>query len=305
MFRAVEVQHVPFETVRFENPDDNGDFNRVAIHWDWAKQYGSLRRWKKDDIEFINLYDPSPEVIRGQVEAAGGWLQYKGQVFYFSNDGEKTYPLPLFSNVLTEMNTQEGIANVANRNARNNFLPAGMLVDYVNEAKSDEQQNDSKNDFSEYQNDEKCCAILYSQIEDPSEKPEFIPFTTNNYDKTFDSTRKATREDIGIAFNQPPLLRAENVGANFGADLMKNAYNYYNSVTENERLVIERVFTRIFSVWHEPLRGDYSIAPLEYIHARRDIANIPDKLLDVLTVNEKRELLGYDALPDSAKEGQL
>ena len=86
---------------------------------------------------------------------------------------------------------------------------------------------------------------------------------------------------------------------------MKNAYNYYNSVTENERLVIERVFTRIFSVWHELLPGDYSIAPLEYIHARRDIANIPDKLLDVLTVNEKRELLGYDALPESAKEGQL
>jgi hypothetical protein len=296
LFQTVEIQNIPFETVRFEKLDDNGFFSRVAIHWDWARQYGNLRRWKKEDIAFIDSYNPDPAVIENQVETAGGWENYNGQVFYFSNEGEKTYPLPIFNNVLTDMNTQEGISNVSNRNARKNFLPSGMLIDKVNRDKSEEQNKETEKAFLDFQGDEKACKILRVEIEDESEKPEFVPFTANNYDKQFDVTRKAVRDDIGIAFNQPPILRAQDVGANFGADLMQNAYNYYNSVIGNERLEIERCFTAIFKNWYEPVNGDYSILPLEYTIVKQNLKEIPPEFLSILTVNEKRELLGYDNL---------
>jgi hypothetical protein len=76
-------------------------------------------------------------------------------------------------------------------------------------------------------------------------------------------TREKVKNDIERSFNQPPILRAEDVGGNFGADALRNAYDYYNSVTEVERLQVERV------------------------------------LFGVLTVNGKRALMGFDKLDDS------
>lgn len=263
-FQITEIYHQPFEHVRFEKLSDNNEFDRVAVHPDWGKRFTSLRKWKKDDIEFIHLFQPDPEKIQEQVDAAGGWQNYKGQIFYYSSAGEKTYPLPIFDAVLTDMNSEEGVSNVNNRNVRNNFLAAGMLVDKVNSDDTDEQESATEKALIEFQGDEEACKIMYIQVESDEEVPEFIPFKGNNYDKEFTVTNKTVEEKIGKAFNQPPILRAENVGANFGADLMKNAYDYYNSVTENERLAIERVLSQIFKYWHDQTPADFSVIPLSY-----------------------------------------
>lgn len=74
---------------------------------------------------------------------------------------------------------------------------------------------------------------------------------------------------------QPPILRAKDVGANFGADLMKNAYYFYNSITSDERLILEESFTELFKNWWEPLYNvSFTIQSLSY--------NAGDTLLDRL-----------------------
>jgi hypothetical protein len=286
-FQICELQHIPFEQTRFKALDpDNGFFDKVAIHPDWGKRFINLRKWKKDDIQFIDFFNPDPVEIQQQVDAAGGWANYKGQIYYYSNEGERVYPLPIYDAVLTDMNTEEGIANVSNRNARNNFLTAGMLIDKVadndspkvetlgseieNERRQEEgekredERNATEQALRSFQGDETACKIIYIQVESDEEKPEFVSFKGTNYDKEFNVTLASSQSNIGKSFNQPPILRAENVGANFGADLMLNAYNYYNSVTENERLVLERTFTTLFQHWFEPTSGNYSITPLSY-----------------------------------------
>lgn len=263
-YQITELQHVPLETVRFEKLDDQGQFNRLALHPDWGRRYLNLRRWKREDISHIHLFNPDPEQIQAQVDAAGGWKNYRGQIYYHSNQGEKVYPKPIFDPVLTDMNTEEGIANVSNRNARNNFLTAGMLIDKSNKDQSDDQENDTEKALKQFQGDEKACKIIYVQVEGEDDKPEFVSFKATNYDKEFNVTLTSAQSNIGKAFNQPPILRAENVSSNFGADLMKNAYNYYNSVIESERLVVERTFATLFEHWNQPMPADYSIAPLTY-----------------------------------------
>lgn len=286
-FKACEIQHIPFEQTRFKalNPD-TGCFDKIAIHPDWGKRFLALRRFSKNDIQFIDLFNPDPNEIKIQVEEAGGWQNYKGQVFYFSNEGEKVYPIPIYDAVLTDMNTEEGISNVSNRNARNNFLTAGMLIDKVADNQSayvetngsddenarrteigekrEDEQNATERALKEFQGDETACKIIYVQVASDDEKPEFVKFSGTNYDKEFNVTLESSQTNIGKSFNQPPILRAENVGANFGADLMKNAYDFYNSITENERLVIERSFATIFQHWFEPTSGNYAIIPLSY-----------------------------------------
>ena len=298
-FRITTIQHVPIETIRFEKLDDDGNFSKVALHPDWGKRYTKLRKWRKEDIVFIDLFNPDPEIIRQQVEFAGGWNKYKGQILYFSNEGDKVYPVPIFSGAITDMNTEEGISNVSNRNVRNNFFTAGAIVDYNNTDESEEQENITEKSLLSFQGDENLGKWMYMQVKSKEEKPDFIELSGKNYDKEFDVTRKAVKESIGESFNQPPILRAQNVGANFGADLMKNAYDYYNSVTENERMNIERVLTTIFQNWFEPIGLNFEIMPLSYNARSNDISQIPKEVLSTLTANEKRELIGYNEIQDS------
>lgn len=274
-FQVVQVHHVPLEQVRFSavNPD-TGFFDKLAIHPDWGRRCLALRRWKKSDITFIDFFSPNKEEITQQVEKAGGWANYKGQVLYYSNEGDKVYPLPIFDCILTDMSTEEGVSNVSYRNARYNFLTAGMLISYYNNNRSAVNRGDDdslypdkseiNNIIKEFQGDSKAGRILSIELEEGESKPEFVPFKGENYDKEFTSTLAACQTNIGKAFNQPPILRSENVGANFGADLMLNAYNFYNSTTQSERIILERVFMSIFSNWKEPMSNNYSIAPLTY-----------------------------------------
>lgn len=264
LYQVVEVQHVPFETVRFEKLDDNGEFSRVAIHPDWGRRNQALRRFKKEDIRYVHLFNPKPDVVQHQVDEAGGWELYTGQVYYYSDAGEKTYPTPIYDPVLTDMSTEEGIANVKHRNARNNFLPAGMLVNKRNSNQSEEQRAGFDDVVLQFQTDENASKLLYVEVEGEEEIPEFKSFDTKNYDKEFDYSEKSVQQNIGRAFNQPPILRAEDVGGNFGAELITNAYAYYNAITETERIAIERVFSSVYQYFHQSINpsGSYTVAPL-------------------------------------------
>jgi len=263
-FKISEIQHIPFEHIRFEKMDDDGNFSRVAIHTDWAKQFTSLRKWDKKQIEFIDFYNPNPEEIAEQVESVGGWNKYKGQVYYFSNKGDKVYPLPVFAQALTDMNTEEAISDIVNRNATKNFFPAGMLIDRKNKSQSDEQSNEIESSLIQFQGSKNASKIMYIEVGSDEEKPEFVPFRSANYDKEFTVSREAARDNIGRSFNQPPILRSEDVGANFGADLMTNAYNYYNSITKNERTILERVFSELLLMWWQPFEAELTIVPAIY-----------------------------------------
>lgn len=293
---VVSIHHVAFETVRFTQLDDNGNFDKVAIHPDWGRRNIKLRKWSQSDIDYIDLFNPDPEVITAQTDKAGGWNSYKGQILYYSSAGEKVYPTPIFEPVLADMNTEEGISNIKNRNARNNFLPAGMIVDYDNSDESEQQKNETQTSLEEFQTDYNTGKLIYIQTQSPEHKPEFIPFKANNYDRDFEITEKTIVQNIGRSFFQPPILRAEDVGSNFGSELMKNAYNFYNSITENERQIVERVMKQVLSIWHDPSLNqeqDFTILPCRY-QVEPDYNNIPSEILNDLSANERRELIGYD-----------
>lgn len=256
-YEIVEVFFVPFENVRFCMPpsEDTTVFTQVAIHPDWGRRNTRLRRWRAEDIDYIDLFNPDPDAIDAQVEAAGGWGKWKGQIYYWSADGPMTYPTPIADVVLTDMNTEEGVANVSNRNARNNFFPAGMLVNYKASGSGeagDEEEREAdgiEEAMLGVQGDMQAGKIVVVEVEPGEDKPEFVPMNVANYDKQFETTATKAQKNIGRAYNQPTILRCEDVGASFGAELLKNAFNYYNAVTVDERLAIERVFTEIFSRW--------------------------------------------------------
>lgn len=317
---VVEVQHIPIEWVRFKSLDKGGTFNSLLVHDDWGKRFTRLRSFALADAEEFSFFDPSQ--IDVQVENAGGWLNYNGQVYYYSNRGRKVYPMPSYAGVLTDMSSEEGLSNVTLRNVRNNFLPAGMLIDYDLTNNSDEQENAMRQSLAQFQGDTRTGLMMHVSVQNGEQRPEWVPFKANNYDKEFTNAEDKIPEIIGRAFMQPPILRGVDVGSNFGADAMKNAYDFYNSITETDRDVISRAFAEIFSLWHDKsviTDEEFYILPKVYqvnaTLAERLGANI-DKVLELVrgtdTIDVKRATLSVlyglsqddiDALLNINKEG--
>ena len=205
--------------------------------------------------------------ILSEVQEAGGWDGYKGQILYFSNAGDRVYPMPIYEAALTDMSNEEGLSNITHRNVRHNFLPAGMLIDKNNPSNSEEQDNETKEELSAFQGDMNAGKILYINLQEGDVAPEFEPFEANNTDKDFERAESKTPGIIGRSFCQPPILRSEDVGSNFGSDLMRNAYDFYNAQTESERQDIEGVFAKLFALWYDKslnVEMDFSISPKVY-----------------------------------------
>ena len=264
-YKKTTISHVPFENARFQALDEEGNFTKIALHPDWGRRNLLSRRWRREDIDFIDLYNPSPEVIEQQVAAAGGWDSYKGQIFYYSNEGAGVYPTPIFDEVLTDMNTEEAISDITNRNATRGFLPSGFFIDILNkETDSDDGETDAEKVIKQMQGSRNANKVGYMSVNSKEEIPEFLKISGNTYDKEFTVSREAVKDAIGRAFTQPPILRCENVGAGFGSELMEQAYDYYNSTTSNERLVLERVFSELLNNYKEQTDINTEIQPLSF-----------------------------------------
>jgi hypothetical protein len=297
-FKIRELSWIPFENVRLGALKEDGTFRKVAVHWDWAKRHGKLRKWRKEDIDYIDIYNPDPDAIARQVAEAGSWGQYKGQVFLFSGGKMGSYPTPIFSSTLTDMSTEAGLANIAYRNVRNNFFVGAMIVTVKNEEQTEEQSAATERDMLAFQGDENAGKIMITEVARKEDAPDVVPFQTQSYDKEFIATEKTVRERIGRSFMQPPILRSENVGAGFGADLVENAYNFYNSITETERLNVERVFSELFSRWWGKQFADFSIMPLTFSHSKITAETAGALYKDsIITLNGYRSALGLEEHP--------
>jgi hypothetical protein len=243
---------------------------KIAVHPNWNNK-NKLTKYKKEDIKFYPVFNPNPTVLMEQVQNAGGIENFSGQILYFSLDGDLVYPLCPYDPTVTDMSTEESISTVLHRNARYNFLPAGMIVKKSrvattnddNRERDNSDEGDLSSEIENWQGDERAAKMILVETEFDEEAPQFVPFTIQNFDRMFDSTSKYVQDNIGRMFMQPPILRGVDVGAGFGADLLKNAYDFYNSIIESERKVVEEVLKKLFIEWPQQF-ANYTIKPLEY-----------------------------------------
>lgn len=263
-YRISSIYHVPFENVRLGLPNEDGLACEYALHPDWGKRNTKIKRFSVDDIVRVKSFNPYAETIDEEVAMSGGWDLYNGQLYYFTNNGSYSYPLPCYDASLTDMNTEEGISNITNRNARNNFLPSGMLVDICYQDQSVDEETATETLLKQYQGDDNSLKLMYAQVASKEEIPQFVEFKTHNYDKEYTESRNATKDNIGRAFNQPPILRAEHTSSGFSTTEMISAYNYYNSVTINERSRVKSVFDLLLSYWWIEGEYDATIEALSY-----------------------------------------
>ena len=276
----VELHHVPFENCRLAESDDNGYVGKIAIHPDWSGQKtrgGKVIKVAKENIDYIDVFNPDKRVVAAQIEAAGGIEYYKGQVLWVSLSGKDIYPTGKGDRVVTEMSTDEGLANVKYRNVRNNFLPAAMIFTKKgtnitfdqdgNEIDSRDDDDSFSDSLLQLQGDANCGKLMEVTLETDEDKPEVVSLNSQNYDKEFTVTDTSVTERIYSAFGQEPwyCIRIGKVG--FSGDILEDAFEYYNSIVSKQQRLIERTFARVFRHFYEAVNAsnDFSVEPLKYV----------------------------------------
>jgi hypothetical protein len=276
-----EYFDIPFEQCRLEIVA-TGRYNdytgRIAIHPDWTGQTGKM--FSMRDVQFIDHFDPK-RVIE-QMTKVGGPENYLGQIMYFTADGDLEYPISPFDPIITDMLTEESCSTVKHRNAKYNFLPAGILVrkgikPRVNAEgipdphdRYNQDQLESRAAILKMQGDENAAKLWVVDVDADEEKPEIISFEAKNFDKEYDYTEKSVQQNVAGMFKIPPVLRgiaATNaLGGGFGSDVITNAYQFMNSITGNERKILSEAFQALLEYYMTPF-SNFLIAPLQYLTA--------------------------------------
>lgn len=257
--RITDMHHVPFEHARLTEPDEEGVIRKVALHPDWSGQLtrnGKPVRVTEKNVDYIDVFNPAPEVVLAQMQEAGGPQFYKGQILYYSREGHLQYPRAKFHSVLTDLSTDEGLSNVMLRNVRNNFLPAGVFVRMrgagqpITNAPEVQTYSD---DLLALQGDTEAVNIMEVTVSTKEEMPEFIQMRGNNYDKDFTETASETKDCIYAAFGQEGWLALRNGKVGFSGTLVADVERDYAKRCVKAQKPLTRAYISILSVWADEL----------------------------------------------------
>lgn len=284
----IEINHVPFENVRLCDADSTGRIAQVAICPDWEGKRiinGKRIKVERENIDYIDVFNPIPAVVRAQIERVGGIDKYKGQVLYVSAAGNMRYPLAFFDAVITDLSTDEGLSNLMLRNARNNFIPAGVFVHYRGQGTPENDFEDEFNtedysaDLQRLQGDRNALNLMDLTVDSKEEIPEFISLRGNNIDKDFTATDASVKEAIYSKFGQEAFLALRNGKVGFSGSLIADATDDYSRRCAKMQRMLTRAYIKILSHWSaryplpaEPNSETLAVIPISY--AVKSVENI-------------------------------
>lgn len=261
-FQFSEINYQCVDYLRFVNDRDKAHYGMYASYQDWCQ-----RSIDKNKIIFIDKFNPDPNIIMKQVENVGGWNNYKGQILYFSNRLYQ-YPKAVYDAVLEDMQTDSKTKTFKQRNVTNSFLASHILfTDKFESTESDGRRNSEVDNFinnlRDFQGSEEAMKIMHVEKDTPDQTFELQKVEQQNGDTLFQQTENSVQNAIRKRFKIPSILLQEQASRLGATQEFIDATRYYNKITKKERLIIENVFRKLFSNFHEQINADdnYYILP--------------------------------------------
>lgn len=266
---------IPFTLCKVGQKDSDDYYGKIVVS---PKGWG--RNLKKEDVDVYDVYNPRPEIIQAQVDRAGGWENYKGQIMFFKFERKHTYPLSLVEKAMnfaeveyhmglyykgTVQRSFEDIQYIRHREFPNvederNFY---KNIDEISGLENASRKLIIKDDWDDER--EKSGNFKFDVIKNEVKAEKYAHFeeSSSNF------IRKAYK-------NIPPQLIdfiQGKLGNTSGEDLIK-AQSIYNALTALDRQKLERLFKELFWNYKDPINptNDWSIKQF--------------KLLDDGTVNQ-------------------
>ncbi|MES2377511.1 MAG: hypothetical protein V4553_13070 [Bacteroidota bacterium] len=278
-YKIASVNYVKFEDIRMGDTDNPDTADMFALYSDWGRK--SWKNIMRSKLVFLDKYNPDPETIKQQVAIAGGWENYKGQLYYFNPEVDD-YPLIEADSVWEDFETEAGIKIFNNREVTTGFLPSTMLFMQSRREEADNSKPESdeqafssqpsqlEKDLGAFQGAKGAQKIIVIEYEDETQKPEFQPYTIQNNDKLFETTERSVEARIIKGFSVPKeLINAEKSSGLSNGSEKKEAIREFNDNTAADRLEIAEAFAEIFSHFNTTINtsANWNIIPVPAIVA--------------------------------------
>jgi len=256
LYQIANCSVVPYEWCRIGKKDSNDYAGKIAISKEWLKP-------KRSEIELVDVYNPRKAVIDAQVEKAGGWEHYKGQILFINMDTKLIYPLSRIDSVSEDCDSEAQASIYKNKLLRKGFFGNTLVVTRplvgeglepgstaLTEAESERErfQQAIKDSLGAQNTGGVLClemdfageklddAILIKQIESKID------------DKLFNYTETSVRENILVAFNNLPAgLIKTNEASLFGnsGEAIREMKRTYWENTSKERSLLTAVINQL------------------------------------------------------------
>ena len=252
----IDINEISFETFRYKY-----DFSKIIFRRDWSDRSSLV---KNPQIEY-DLFDP--EKVIEQINEVG-IENYNGQILYWIPKRNEIYPTCNFDQVLDDVQFEHESGLYKLRNIQNDYS-AGYMMVYPKSVENEVEKQNIKREQGMMRGSSNAGNNITVPLSpmDLQNLGNFkfiqeIPRT--GIDKLFTKQNEETRFNIYAAFQQPPILNGISKDGMFNQESFVDAFDFYNSITEEGRQQIERIFNRFlpFTIWGI---DSVEILPLEFI----------------------------------------
>ncbi len=278
-FEKTSFSYIPFQDVRFTTADNEKHSEMVAVYDDWQKV--KMPKIKEEDVLYFNYYNPNPAVIQKEVEEAGGWQNYKGQIMYWSVDGVE-YPLSPSDSVLEDVQTDSHSKIFKFRNITTNFMASHFLK--VQTFEDEEQKQEFINSLVGFQGSDDASKIMVVEQESEDELFSLEKVDIQDIGDLYSYTESSARDSIIRAYLIPPVLLLAVAGKLGSSSEISDATAFYNGVTSDYRHEVSNVFKELFNNSVFNVGNDFEIEEVEAETV--DVKETPEgkaKILEVLS----------------------
>lgn len=247
LYQKEDFTVLDYDTCRLGKKDDSKYNGKIVV-----SELGWGRDMKKDKLVAIDAYNPHPAVIAAQVEAAGGWEKYQGQILFFSLDRKLTYPKSLIERVYLFADTEYQMGLFYNSTVRRGFNDNVLVRHKAFENATD--QNEFYDNLKGLMGTENGSSIMTVEDDWTSDNQEgnlkFETLTSQVKAEKYKHFEDASANYIRKAFkNIPPQLVdyvSGKLGNSSGADFLVAQALYNNSIAE-DRAKVEQLFRVLFA----------------------------------------------------------
>jgi len=282
-YQPVSFNYLPFSFVRLTDEKSKHP-DKVALYNNWDKTEGRI---VEDDIEYYDFFTLDPEKIQAQVDEAGGWQKYKGQIYYYSNAG-KSYPLSTVDPVLEDMQTDALTKTFKYRNISTNFMASYFLE--VNAFENDEDREEFEQVLTDFQGaDEAMKIMLLEKMAGSEETFNLQKVDIQNVDSLYKNTEESVINSIIRNRLIPPVLLMQTQGKLGTSKEIYDATNYYNGIINHYQQICSEIFNDLFINSTILNSGDFSIVQIKAKAENSEIVSLVSNA--GLTSEQKTNLL--------------
>lgn len=245
------ITPVPFSFIRYGLRDQQtGKIEMLAYSTNWERD--GRRDPSKLKVRFYPVFNPDPEVVAAQCEAAGGIANYRGQILYMPPE-EGQYPLATFDSVFDDAQSQIELGTFKVSNIQNSFLSTLAII-YPGEFGSKQEEFDFNDLISNKTGARNAGTRIGLQDRSGLKKASdiFANLTPVNIDKLFELTESTIKENIIENYSFPKILLGITPDGLFAQANMEESYTYANAITRNRRASLSEVFALLLEYWDGP-----------------------------------------------------